>query len=169
MQEAAGGARIHAIGALNLGNQFGCQCCSPWPVVHRVCEFVRASGAALIEQHPDHLRHLALLHAVVKDGGVAGPQSVQRAAEPVCKVDRRVASTGMIGIVGRQQNPGMHMNLAPPEFCEHRADEVQRLKCRVHVLPIDQWIRRFGNDLRERERWSRRARERNADRDRRAH
>ncbi len=111
--------------------------------------------AALIEQHPDHLRHAALLHAVVENGSVALPQARQCATEAVGEINSRIVIPWMSRVPRRQQHPSAHVNLASPIAGEHGADHVQGLQGRIHVWPLCQRIRRLRHRLRQGYSWRR--------------
>src|SRR5579859_3978200 len=114
LQEAPRRARIHPVLTLKSGDALSGQGGAPRPIVYRVGELMGASGAALIEQHPDHLRHAALLHAVEENGSVTRPQARQCATEAVSEIDDWIVLLEMSCVPGRQQHPPAKVHLASP-------------------------------------------------------
>ena len=103
MQEASGSARVHSILRLNPGNQLRGQGGAPGPVIHRVGELVGACQTALIKQHPDHLGHFTLFHAVIEKRSKAGAEPLQTSPEAMSEVDGWEAIFGMAVVAGRTQ------------------------------------------------------------------
>src|SRR5258707_8357656 len=114
LQKAARRTRIHSVLMLNAWDELCRKGGTPRPVVHGVSKLMRARGTALIEQHPNHLRHVSLLHAVVENGCVALSQSWQCASKAVGEIHRRVAVPWMSRISRGQEHPSTYVHLAAP-------------------------------------------------------
>ena len=114
-----------------------------------------AGRAGLVQEHPDHRRHAALVHrrGDIRD---APYQAGQVAAEAMGEIRGRIARACVAGIriTGRQQDPAAHVDVATPERAERRADEVQQLGLRTRrghglarvrgcVFRHDPWVRTF--------------------------
>ena len=106
-----------------------------------------AGRAAFIKQYPDHLRHLAVLHAVVEDRGVSSTQPRERSAKAVGEVDGWVMIAGVGGIAWRQEHPSAHVNVASPEAGERRANEIDWLSRCVDFGILREGIWRLGKLL----------------------
>jgi hypothetical protein len=95
LQEPSAGARIHAVVGFQVWDQFSGERRAPGTIVFAVSKFVGPGEAALIEQHPYHLRHFSALHSLIEQRRVAAAQGSQRVAKTVSEINRRIVLPGM--------------------------------------------------------------------------
>ena len=105
LQEPAVGLGVHAELRFQMRNEFAGQRVAPRAVIHRVGKLVRASGAGLIQKHPDHGRHLAIGHGGVDtEHGLYQPARIT--TKPMGEVHGGVARGGFGIVVRRRQHHG---------------------------------------------------------------